>query len=73
VTSKTYTGLIDGVVDIAAAKEIRLWVDSKLMAPLGRFKLAAVKGGKLRSDIAALWSAQVQVYLVCTIPVGQLI
>lgn len=35
-------------------------MDNGLKAPLGRFTLTSISGGKLRSDIAALWTTLVQ-------------
>ncbi len=52
---------MNGVAVQNTAKELRLWVDKKLKAPLGRFKLVPISGGKLRNDIAGLWTTQVQI------------
>ena len=60
VGSATYFGSINGECDNATAQELRKWIGQKLKAPLGRFKLTAIAGGTLRSDIASLWTTQVQ-------------
>jgi peptidoglycan hydrolase-like protein with peptidoglycan-binding domain len=55
VKSITYACGITGICDFSTAKEIRLWVSSGVLAPLGRFSVTGVSGGRLRSDIAAKW------------------
>ena len=59
VAASTYIGLVNGICDSKTAKELRLWISKKMMAPLGRFKLITIPGGKLRSDIAPKWTAVV--------------
>jgi len=56
VATITYCNGSHGVCDPDTAKELRLWITSKLKAPLGRYKMIAVSGGKLRSDAANAWT-----------------
>lgn len=57
VSAVTYTGKVDGICNQTTATEIRLWIKDKLVAPLGRFKLVSIPGGRLRSDIAPKWNS----------------
>lgn len=59
VASATYFCGITGICDPDTAKEIRLWLSKKLSAPLKRYSLVGVPGGRLRNDVAALWNAAV--------------
>lgn len=60
VSNITYCGKVNGICDVATAKELRTWIKANLMTPLGRFKLMAITGGRLRSDAAVKWTALVR-------------
>lgn len=59
VSTITYRGLVNGICDYATATELRLWIKSSLKAPLGRFSMVAISGGKLRNDAATKWTSAV--------------
>ncbi|HYF09678.1 MAG TPA: peptidoglycan-binding domain-containing protein [Acetobacteraceae bacterium] len=55
VTAPAWVGPVTGVVDIATAKEIRVWIDKKFSLPLGPQKIIEITGGRMRDDVAKLW------------------
>jgi len=55
VKSITFKQKSDGVVNHITAQEIRLWISTKWVLPLGRFKKTAITGGALRKDAATAW------------------
>lgn len=57
IKTQTFTNVSDGTVNIATAKEIKSWISKHWVLPLGRFKLTAINGGKLRSDVALAWAS----------------
>ena len=51
-----YTGNVDDIVEQATIDHVANWIAKKWMAPLGRFKLKSIGGGKLREDVADAWA-----------------
>jgi Putative peptidoglycan binding domain len=57
--AQLYRGQATGVVDQAALDEVAKWLTKRWKAPLGRFAMASIGNGTLRSDVAAAWSTLV--------------
>jgi hypothetical protein len=54
-----FKGTLNDVIDQPTLDEIKKWKDKKWKAPLGRFAIKTIAGGKLREDVADAWTTLV--------------